>query len=101
MLLKKNQDPEVSCIFLGPYLIQNHILRILILIGKRSQQTAALESGSNVVPREMARLGSGQVGAGGGLLDTPDCSGQISGGQPANTGHMSGYLNNCRQINDL
>jgi len=69
--------------------------------GKRSQQTAALESGSNVVPREMARLGSGQVGAGGGLLDTPDCSGQISGGQPANTGHMSGYLNNCRQINDL
>ena len=72
-----------------------------MLIGKRSQQTAALESGSNVVPREMARLGSGQVGAGGGLLDTPDCSGQISGGQPANTGHMSGYLNNCRQINDL
>ena len=104
MLLKKNQDPEVSCIFLGPYLIQIHIhLLILILIGKRSQQTAALESGSNVVPREMARLGSGQVGAGagGGLLDTPDCSGQISGGQPGNTGHMSGYLNNCRQINDL
>ena len=29
--------------------------------GKRSQQTAALESGSNVVPREMSRLHSGQV----------------------------------------
>merc|ERR1712126_347740 len=68
--------------------------------GKRSQQTAALESGSNVVPREMARMASGQVSAGGGLLDTPDCSGQI-GGQAGSNGHMSGYLNNCRQINDL
>ena len=74
---------------------------ILLFPGKRSQQTAALESGSNVVPREMARMASGQVGGGGGLLDTPDCSGQIGGGQPGNTGHMSGYLNNCRQINDL
>ena len=33
----------------------------LRIIGKRSQQTAALESGSNVVPREMSRLHSGQV----------------------------------------
>merc|ERR1712227_665514 len=55
--------------------------------GKRSQQTAALESGSNVVPREMARMASGQV-SGGGLLDTPDCSGQI-GGQAGSNGHMS------------
>ena len=31
------------------------------ITGKRSQQTAALESGSNVVPREMSRLHSGQV----------------------------------------
>ena len=32
---------------------------ILLFPGKRSQQTAALESGSNVVPREMARMASG------------------------------------------
>ena len=69
--------------------------------GKRSQQTAALESGSNVVPREMARLHSGQVG--GSLLDTPNCSGQISGGggTSADTGIMNNYLSNCRQLNDL
>ena len=92
--------------------------------GKRSQQTAALESGSNVVPREMARLHSGQVGASllyctvlhctvlyftiqvvGSLLDTPNCSGQISGGgggaTSADTGIMNNYLSNCRQLNDL
>ena len=51
--------------------------------GKRSQQTAALESGSNVVPREMARIGGG----GGGASD--------------NTANYAGYLNNCRQMNDL
>ena len=51
--------------------------------GKRSQQTAALESGSNVVPREMARMG----GVGGVGTD--------------NTATYAGYLNNCRQINDL
>ena len=45
--------------------------------GKRSQQTAALESGSNVVPREMARLGG------------------------ENSGSYASYLNNCGQINDL
>ena len=50
--------------------------------GKRSQQTAALESGSNVVPREMARMG------GGAGLETGD-----------NTGHF--YLTNCSQINNL
>ena len=48
-------------------------------------------------------MASGQIGGGGGggLLDTPDFSGQIGGGQPGNTAHMSGYLNTCRQINDL
>ena len=51
--------------------------------GKRSQQTAALESGSNVVPREMARMGG------------------VGGGGPDNTATYAGYLNNCRQINDL
>lgn len=59
--------------------------------GKRSQQTAALESGSNVVPREMSRLHSGQLGAG--LLDTPNCSGQMAG--------PDSFLQNCRQVNDL
>ena len=54
--------------------------------GKRSQQTAALESGSNVVPREMARM----VGGGG-----------LEAVQAENTGNYAGYLNNCRQINDL
>jgi len=63
--------------------------------GKREAREAALESGSNVVPREMARISSsGQVNNGG-LLDTPNCSGQI-------TGEASSYnLNNCRQLNDL
>ena len=51
--------------------------------GKRSQQTAALESGSNVVPREMARMGGG------------------GGGVPDNSSNYAGYLNNCRQMNDL
>ena len=64
-------------------------------VGKRDQKTAALESGSNVVPREMARIGtSGQVNAPS-LLDTPNCSGQIPG-------DVNSYnLNNCRQLNDL
>merc|ERR1712170_149279 len=52
--------------------------------GKRSQQTAALESGSNVVPRELARMGSEQ-------LNTPNCSDQIN----------NSNLLNCKQINDL
>jgi len=56
--------------------------------GKRSQQTAALESGSNVVPRELARMGSEQ-------LNTPNCSDQI------NNTNMSEFLKNCKQINDL
>ena len=51
--------------------------------GKRSQQTAALESGSNVVPREMARMGGG------------------GGGVPDNSANYAGYLTNCRQMNDL
>merc|ERR1719219_839669 len=38
--------------------------------GKRSSQTAALESGSKVVPREMARMQSS--------LDTPDVSQQLN-----------------------
>jgi len=59
--------------------------------GKRDQKTAALESGSNVVPREMSRLHSGQLG--GGLLDTPNCSGQMPG--------ADSFLQNCRQVNDL
>ena len=54
--------------------------------GKRSQQTAALESGSNVVPREMARMG------GGGGLDI---------GPADSSGHYASYLNNCSQINHL
>ena len=54
--------------------------------GKRSQHTAALESGSNVVPREMARM----VGGGG-----------LEAVQAENTGNYAGYLNNCRQMNDL
>eukprot|EP00092_Neocalanus_flemingeri_P072450 GFUD01089190.1.p1 GENE.GFUD01089190.1~~GFUD01089190.1.p1 ORF type:complete len:634 (+),score=159.38 GFUD01089190.1:253-2154(+) len=59
--------------------------------GKRTQQTAALESGSNVVPREMARLQSS--------LDTPDVSQQLN--TPNDSLNLASYLNNCRQINDL
>ena len=58
--------------------------------GKRSQQTAALESGSNVVPREMARMAGAGAGASAG--------GGRGGGGDAN---YAGYLSNCRQINDL
>ena len=98
MLLWRSIDLEVISFVVE---VKLQILKFCFLFcsGKRSQQTAALESGSNVVPREMARMASGQV-SGGGLLDTPDCSGQI-GGQAGSNGHMSGYLNNCRQINDL
>jgi len=56
--------------------------------GKRGPKDAALESGSNVVPREMPRLGSEQ-------LNTPNCSDQI------NSSNMNGFLRNCSQINDL
>jgi len=59
--------------------------------GKRSSQTAALESGSNVVPREMARLQSS--------LDTPDVSQQLN--TPNDSLNLASFLNNCRQINDL
>jgi hypothetical protein len=52
--------------------------------GKRSSRTAALESGSNIVPREMARLGSD--------LHTPNHSGNLSGLQ---------LLTNCSKPNDL
>ena len=59
--------------------------------GKRSSKTAALESGSNVVPREMARLQSS--------LDTPDVSQQLN--TPNDSLNLASFLNNCRQINDL
>eukprot|EP00090_Calanus_glacialis_P007777 TRINITY_DN16235_c0_g1_i1.p1 TRINITY_DN16235_c0_g1~~TRINITY_DN16235_c0_g1_i1.p1 ORF type:complete len:633 (-),score=136.14 TRINITY_DN16235_c0_g1_i1:44-1942(-) len=59
--------------------------------GKRSSKTAALESGSNVVPREMARLQSS--------LETPDTSQQLN--TPNDSLNLANYLTNCRQINDL
>jgi len=59
--------------------------------GKRSSQTAALESGSNVVPREMARLHSS--------LDTPDVSQNLN--TPNDSMNLANFLSNCRQINDL
>ena len=59
--------------------------------GKRSSQTAALESGSKVVPREMARMQSS--------LDTPDVSQQLN--TPNDSLNLARFLNNCGQINDL
>jgi len=59
--------------------------------GKRSSQTAALESGSNVVPREMARMQPS--------LDTPDVSQQLN--TPNDSLNLASFLTNCRQINDL
>ena len=59
--------------------------------GKRSSQTAALESGSKVVPREMPRMQSS--------LDTPDVSQKLS--TPNDSLNLASFLNNCRQINDL
>merc|ERR1719334_360987 len=59
--------------------------------GKRSSQTAALESGSNVVPREMARMQSS--------IDTPDVSQQLH--TPNDSMNLANFLNNCKQMNDL
>jgi len=62
--------------------------------GKRSSKTAKLESGSNIVPREMARL---QVSN---SIDTPDNSGQIHT-PPDPSSNLASFLNNCSKINDL
>ena len=56
--------------------------------GKRGKEEANLESGSNLIPREMRRMGSEQ-------LNTPNCSDQI------NSNNINGYLRNCPQVNDL
>jgi len=61
--------------------------------GKRSSKTAALESGSNIVPREMARL---QVSS---SLDTPNNSGHLN--TPCDSTNLASFLNNCSKINDL
>jgi len=62
--------------------------------GKRSSKTAKLESGSNIVPREMARL---QVSN---SIDTPNNSGQIH--TPSDpSSNLASFLNNCSKINDL
>merc|ERR1719233_1693244 len=52
--------------------------------GKRSSQTAALESGSKVVPREMPQIQSS--------LDTPNVSQQLS--TPNDSLNLANYLNN-------
>merc|ERR1712079_754682 len=62
--------------------------------GKRSSKTAKLESGSNIVPREMARL---QVSN---SIDTPNNSGQIHT-SPDQSSNLASFLNNCSKINDL
>jgi len=61
--------------------------------GKRSSKTAALESGSNIVPREMARL---QVSN---CIDTPNNSSQLN--TPCDSDNMARFLNNCSKVNDL
>merc|ERR1739844_607411 len=61
--------------------------------GKRSSKTAALESGSNIVPREMARL---QVSN---CIDTPNNSNQLN--TPCDSDNMARFLNNCSKVNDL
>jgi len=62
--------------------------------GKRSSKTAKLESGSNIVPREMARL---QVSN---SIDTPNNSGQIHTPHDQSS-NLASFLNNCSKINDL
>jgi hypothetical protein len=62
--------------------------------GKRSSKTAKLESGSNIVPREMARL---QVSN---SIDTPNNSGQIHTPHDPSS-NLASFLNNCSKINDL
>jgi len=64
------------------------------LNGKRSSKTAKLESGSNIVPREMARL---QVSH---SIDTPHNSGQINTSCDPSS-NLASFLNNCSKINDL
>merc|ERR1719219_3248404 len=61
--------------------------------GKRSSKTAALESGSNIVPREMARL---QVSN---CIETPNNSSQLS--TPCDSANLARFLNNCSKVNDL
>jgi len=61
---------------------------------KRSSKTARLESGSNIVPREMARL---QVSN---SIDTPNNSGHIVTSCD-NSAKMASFLTNCSKINDL
>eukprot|EP00092_Neocalanus_flemingeri_P014538 GFUD01015685.1.p1 GENE.GFUD01015685.1~~GFUD01015685.1.p1 ORF type:complete len:643 (+),score=175.31 GFUD01015685.1:94-2022(+) len=61
--------------------------------GKRSSKSAALESGSNIVPREMARL---QVSS---SIDTPNISGQLH--TPCDSTNLANFLNNCTKMNDL
>ena len=60
---------------------------------KRSSKTADLESGSNIVPREMARLGLSHS------IDTPDVSGHLH--NPCDSSNMASFLRNCSKINDL
>merc|ERR1712083_399803 len=61
---------------------------------KRSSKTARLESGSNIVPREIARL---QVSN---SIDTPNNSGHIVTSCD-NSAKMASFLTKCGQINDL
>merc|ERR1711971_258224 len=61
--------------------------------GKRSSRTAKLESGSNIVPREIARLHVSNS------IDTPNNSGQIN--TPCDSATLASFLTNCRQMNDL
>jgi len=61
--------------------------------GKRSSRTAKLESGSNIVPREIARLHVSNS------IDTPNVSGQIN--TPCDSTNLASFLTNCRQMNDL
>lgn len=59
---------------------------------KRSSKTAALESGSNIVPREMARIQTD--------LETPEVSAQLN--TPHESGNLSNYnLVNCTKVNDI
>jgi len=61
--------------------------------GKRSSRTAKLESGSNIVPCEIARLHVSNS------IDTPNVSGQIN--TPCDSATLASFLTNCRQMNDL
>jgi len=58
---------------------------------KRSSKSAALESGSNIVPREMAKISD---------LETPEVSAQLN--TPNESGNLSSYnLVNCTKVNDI